>query len=45
MIRDEFGVRDFKVGRYTIRFVSNYEKKYVGMFKYINDFPFIFVRV
>lgn len=45
MIRDKFGVRNFTVGRYTIMFMSNYEKKYVGMFKYINDFSFIFVRV
>lgn len=46
MIGDRVGVRDFKLGHYTIGLVSNYEKRSVGIFRcYINVFAFVFVRV
>lgn len=45
MIGDKVGVTDFKVGCYTMRFMSNYEKRSVGTFKYGNVFPFVFIRV
>lgn len=38
-------MRDFKVGRHSMRFMSNYGKRSVEAFKYISVFSFVFIRV